>query len=417
MPPDGFRIAGGKEELPEAVWSLIQQPSEDDESDHPSASSADIVAACLSVQLLAWSQVPGHLRDHPAVLAAKNSKRTSRYKRQAAASLVTPAVVGLEDNAVQLLKHHILAVACNRTNWWDAFPSKWKEDPAIAVAVLQREAFCRHEKDYESSRDWALPRCWIDLPCRNHADVVVAALRCHDPSMTWEMVPYPLRSSNPEVLRAALQTRRSGIKFVEWGQVPTDMVQQHPTLALCGVRNKYVRAENCACLMNDVAILRRAVQAASYSNDCLPWMLLPEDLRRDRDFALSLSDFGTNRNLAEQIFKDLPELRRNPTIWKRILDTHSPGFFLKRLLEEYAPPSILSDPELMLPACLATEGPDSWELLQVVDATALGRGFWTTVLRKSTILTRVPAVGSAAALSGSGPANVCGAWPARTESG
>ena len=142
-----------------------------------------ILAACLEAQLVEDTRaIPMELKEHPTVAAALRSRYKPRYERVAPPHVeetLDRRQLSNSDESVAQFKgtHQSRVSAETPPNWWEGFPVAWKEDPGVAAAVLRRRAVCRHETEFESTRDWALPR-WRDLPdaCRLEGSVVEAAV-------------------------------------------------------------------------------------------------------------------------------------------------------------------------------------------------------------------------------------------------
>lgn len=231
----------------------------------------------------------------------------------------------------------------------------------LLLAVFHHECdWCELPAPLQNDREVVLASvaggfaCWIRLPERWKFDpeVLSAALRGQPPdakplfSCMWHTFPEHIQT-NPDVITTALETETLG-----WTSIPTELVTRHSTIALFGVQNSLVDAEDFPCLNRD--FLKTAIERGKLS-----WHLLPRNFQHDIGFVRSLSSFASH-HVPCAIFRQFPSLCRDPTFWLQLMaglersredmlnDRHTPLFIL---MERDFAQEICSNHEVMVKAC------------------------------------------------------------------
>jgi len=174
---------------------------------------------------------------------------------------------------------------------WEEVPDEWKNDVDIIAAAVAGGVL-----------DW-----WVLSPERKYEPRVVAALTGQ------EVTQDPVNPGN--VALVALKKKNDDDQRFYWDRyLPKEMWKNHQELALFGVINKFVKADECPCLV-DRSFMKRAVENKSI----IFWDDLPTPLKNDIDFARSIEKVPSEL-IAFKIIEHFPELRADPSLWKMIVD-------------------------------------------------------------------------------------------------
>jgi len=125
----------------------------------------------------------------------------------------------------------------------------------------------------------------------------------------------------------------------------------------------------------------RQFLASAVSENSLVWLHLPDAFKNDIDFVRSLTAF-TDDEAIGFMFEKFPSLCSERNIWLTIFKKPLTAIDYKyyNLLSDYAPPTILSDREIMILACNFDDA-----ILEefVLDSLAHDRNFWVELLGTS----------------------------------
>lgn len=159
-----------------------------------------------------------------------------------------------------------------------------------------------------------------------------------------------------DVMLAAFALFRTQFCAQRWSDVPNDWQRMHKGLALFGVVNEFINADDCPCLL-DRDFMRTCIEKGALKK----WNKLPTELQCDVDFARSIQVFPS-AVLYAQLFSCFPDLFGDRTFWRTVVDSaatsEAKGALYVKLsstIRHFAPVEILSDRELMINACSVDE--------------------------------------------------------------
>ncbi|CAB9506027.1 expressed unknown protein [Seminavis robusta] len=239
-------------------------------------------------------------------------------------------------------KESVLHAVKNGTLRWSTLPEnlKWKYDAEVVC-----EAFERDKMD-----------SLVIKATRSEAYYAMTE-GLHKPGILWQDLPFELKL-NPDVTLGALRTRQGpalncippqfqncfsflsvAILFEKLSleEVPTEVLQKDPELALLGVQMGEFLAADCPILTPEV--LRRAVNESK-----LEWEDLPFALQQDLGFALGI----TKTEILQQMLQSCPQLWNHQEFWLKV----TKQTYVSRVQMQHISLELRSNSEFMIELCV-----------------------------------------------------------------
>jgi hypothetical protein len=140
---------------------------------------------------------------------------------------------------------------------------------------------------------------------------------------------------------------------VKFEDIPTDLQRINGEIASYGESNDLIQVDQCSCF--DPDYFRATIQYCE-----LEWRHLPQTLKNDYKFAVSICLLKINNDLPRQIMEHIPEIRSDKSYWRRILSSpYIIDVYLEDLTKDFAPVELCSDHDFMLKICIDCTHPFS----------------------------------------------------------
>lgn len=229
-----------------------------------------------------------------------------------------------------------VVLAGSNAEEWYKLPQRWKDDAEIACAVFAREITGFFSTDPPKE---GRSLKFLDLPYHLCIDKKVVLHFLRSDCSKWENIPMKFKS-DADILATAFFYEK-----IDFDDIPIDLKRSNREIASYGVSNDLIQVDECTCFDRDD--FRVAIQDGE-----LEWRHLPQTLKNDYKFAVSISLLKLYNDSPRQIMEQIPKIRSDKSYWRRILSSpYNLYHSLKDLIKDFAPVELCSDHDLMLEIC------------------------------------------------------------------